>query len=349
MSIRHTEKNILADYRSDTVTRPTPAMLEAMMQARVGDDVMGEDPEITALEEETAALFGKEAAVFCPSGTMTNQIALMLHTRPGDEVICDSKSHIYLYEGGGMAANAMIQPRLIQGNFGRITAEQIESAINPDDPHKARTSLVSLENTSNRGGGSCYTLESIKEIRSLCQRKTLALHLDGARIFNALVAQKTKAPEMGALFDTLSICLSKSLGAPVGSLLLGSKEQIYEARRLRKRLGGGMRQAGYLAAAGRYALQHHIERLEEDHVKAKQLEILLQGMPWVEAILPVETNIVIFRMNSPEQTDLFCGYLQKNGILVGRIAPEEVRMVVHLDITESGFQSTLQHMNSFNP
>lgn len=337
----------ITDFRSDTVTRPTTGMLQAMMQAKVGDDVMGEDPEVTALEQETAALFGKEAAVFCPSGTMTNQIALMLHTRPGDEVICDSKSHIYLYEGGGMAANAMIQPRLIQGNFGRITAEQIESAINPDDPHKARTSLVSLENTSNRGGGSCYTLESIKEIRSLCQRKSLALHLDGARIFNALVAKKTKASEMGAPFDTISVCMSKSLGAPVGSLLLGSKQQIYEARRLRKRLGGGMRQAGYLAAAGRYALQHHLTRLEMDHEKAAQLGALLKQLPWVESVLPVETNIVIFRTKSVQIANRLCDKLGENGILIGRISPEELRMVVHLDIENSGFQNTLRHLHDF--
>lgn len=342
-------KNKHVDYRSDTVTRPTSGMLQAMMQARVGDDVMGEDPEVEALEKETAGMFGQEAAVFCPSGTMTNQIALMLHTRPGDEVICDAKSHIYLYEGGGMAANALIQPRLIQGNYGRIEAKQIEAAIHPDDPHKARTRLVSLEHTSNRGGGSCYAIESLRSIRTLCDQKGLALHLDGARVFNALLATNQKAEELGSLFDTISVCLSKSLGAPVGSLLLGSKAMIHEARRLRKRLGGGMRQAGYLAAAGRYALQHHLDRLTEDHHRAAEIGKVLRQMPWIETVLPVETNIVIFSTGNSARADGLYHFLKENGILIGRIGPDELRMVLHLDIDKEGFMKTLEVLETFQP
>ena len=242
------------ELRSDTFTKPTPNMLTAMMNAAVGDDVFGEDPSINALEQMAANMFGMEAALFCPSGTMTNQIAINVHTQPGDEVICEEGSHIYFYEGGGIGKNSGCQARLIKGNRGQITAAQIAEVINPDDVHRARTRLVSLENTCNRGGGSCYNLNEIAEIQNLCNAHGLSLHLDGARLMNAIVAQNEDPLTYGKLFHSISLCLSKGLGAPVGSVLLGSKEFIKEARRVRKVMGGGMRQAGVIAAAGLVAL-----------------------------------------------------------------------------------------------
>lgn len=316
-------------------------MKQAMIQAAVGDDVMGEDPSVNALERHIASMFGKEAAVFCPSGTMTNQIGLMLHTRPGDEVICDALSHIYLYEGGGMAANAGIQPRLLAGNQGKIRVEQIKNAINPDDPHKARTALVSLENTHNRGGGSCYPLKEMQAISAFCAEHALPLHLDGARIFNALVHTGITPTDIGALFDTISVCLSKGLGAPVGSVLLGTEAQIHEAKRLRKRLGGGMRQSGMLAAAGLYALEHHVVRLEEDHQLAKQLYGVISQYDWISSSEPPETNILIFEIATPLKVDGFLDHLKHYGILAGAIGGQGVRMVTHLDIpSESEIQLT---------
>src|SRR5579864_6122308 len=244
------------DFRSDTVTRPTPPMLAAMMQAKVGDDVFGEDPSINQLESMAAKLFGMEAALYCPSGTMSNQIAIKCHTQPGDEVICEKSSHVYIYEGGGIAFNSGSQVRALEGNLGRITAGQVSGAINPDDVHRARTSLVTLENTCNRGGGSCYDLEEIKKIRQVCSDNQLKLHLDGARLFNALVATGQTAGTYGELFDSISVCLNKGLGCPIGSILIGPAPFIRQARRVRKVFGGGMRQAGFMAAAGIYALEH---------------------------------------------------------------------------------------------
>ncbi|MES1224077.1 MAG: GntG family PLP-dependent aldolase, partial [Bacteroidota bacterium] len=260
---------MLIDFRSDTVTKPTKGMLDAMMKANVGDDVFGEDPSINELESYAAALFSMEEGLFCPSGTMTNQIAIKCHTQPGDEVICDESAHIYQYEGGGIAFNAGASVKLLNGDRGRITAEQVAASINADDVHKARTSLVCLENTSNRGGGSCYDFEEIKKIKEVCGANNLDFHLDGARLFNALVAKKETAKQYGEVFDSISICLSKSLGCPVGSVLLGKKDFIKKARRVRKAFGGGMRQAGFLAAAGIYALNNHITRLAEDHTHAR--------------------------------------------------------------------------------
>ncbi|MCX6351911.1 MAG: beta-eliminating lyase-related protein, partial [Bacteroidetes bacterium] len=256
---------MLIDFRSDTFTKPTPAMLDAMLKAEVGDDVFGEDPTVNHLEEMAAQMFGMEASIFCPSGTMTNQIGIKCHTQAGEEIICEKLSHVYQYEGGGIAFNAGCQVQTIDGHRGRITALQIEAAINPDDVHKPKTTLVSLENTANRGGGACYDFgESIK-IKNLCKEKDLKLHLDGARLFNALVKKRETPKQYGEIFDSISICLSKGLGAPVGSLLLGKKDYIHKARRIRKVFGGGWRQAGYLAAAGVYALTHNINRLQQDH------------------------------------------------------------------------------------
>jgi threonine aldolase len=333
---------MLIDYRSDTVTRPTPAMLEVMMKARVGDDVFGEDPSINELEGLAAGMFGKEAALFCPSGTMTNQIAIKCHTQPGDEVICDESAHVYQYEGGGIAFNSGASVKLLAGQLGRITSEQVMAAINPDDPHRAHSSLVCLENTSNRGGGSCYDINEIRRIREVCDKNDLALHLDGARLFNALVARKESPGQHGELFDTISICLSKSLGCPVGSLLLGPKDFIKKARRVRKVFGGGMRQAGFLAAAGIYALENHIERLATDHGNARRVADAIQRNRLVSSVLPVETNIIIFELKEPGGSHALVTKLKEHGILGYSISPSRVRLVVHLDITEPMVVKTME-------
>ncbi len=332
----------MIDFRSDTVTKPTAGMLQAMMAAKVGDDVFAEDPTVNRLESMAADMFGLEAGLFCPSGTMTNQIAIKVHTQPGDEVICDFLSHIYQYEGGGIAFNASCSVRLLQGDRGRITAEQVLAAINPDDVHKPVTKLVSLENTANRGGGSCYDFEEIKRIKKVCEEHDLAFHLDGARLFNALVAKKETAKQYGDAFDTISICLSKGLGTPVGSVLLGPKDFIKKARRVRKVFGGGMRQAGFLAAAGIYALENHVERLAEDHQHAQQIADALQKKDFTGEIFPVETNIVIFEIKGRFTAQHFIDEMKKKGILMFAISPTHVRMVVHLDITPAMMQEVIQ-------
>ena len=330
------------DFRSDTMTKPTMEMHEAMMNAAVGDDVFGEDPTVNALEKKAADLFEMEASLFCPSGTMTNQIAIKCHTQPGDEVICDVTSHIYQYEGGGIAFNSSASVKLLHGERGRITADQVLGGINPDDVHKARTSLVSLENTSNRGGGSCYEWNEIKKIRQVCDDHQLIFHLDGARLFNALVATGQSTKDYGKAFDSISICLSKSLGCPVGSLLLGKKDFIKKARRVRKVFGGGMRQAGYLAAAGIYALDHHIDRLSKDHEHARQIADVLKKKNFVSDILPVETNIIIFAVNDPYTAKSFTEKLKEKDILVHPISSNQVRMVVHLDVTPQKVSQTIE-------
>jgi len=272
---------MIIDFRSDTVTRPGPGMLQAMMSAKTGDDVFGEDPTINELEAVTAAIFGMEAGLFCPSGTMTNQIAIKCHTQPGDEVVCDKQNHVYYYEGGGIAFNSGCQVKPLDGDRGRISSDQVKESVNPDDPHKPRTRLVSLENTANRGGGSCYEFADFKLIREICSKNDLRLHLDGARLWNALVAKGEKPSDYGEIFDSISICLSKGLGAPVGSLLLGKQDYIKQARRVRKVFGGGMRQAGYLAAAGIYAIEHNIPRLAEDHEHAKEIAEALEKKSFI--------------------------------------------------------------------
>jgi threonine aldolase len=317
-------------------------MLEAMFKAKVGDDVFSEDPSINELEALGAKMFGMDAALFCPSGTMTNQIAIKCHTQPGDEVICEAGSHIYQYEGGGIAFNSGASAKLITGDRGRITAQQVvESINNADDVHKAKSSLVSLENTANRGGGSCYNLEEIKRIKQVCDQHSLLLHLDGARLFNALVAKKEKPEEYGTLFHSISICLSKGLGCPVGSLLVGTHDFIKKSKRIRKLFGGGMRQAGYLAAAGIYALQHQIERLQTDHDHAKQIEIALRKKEFIGTILPVETNIVIFEIKEKYTPSSFVSKMKEENILCFAISPTQVRIVVHLDITPDMIDKTI--------
>jgi threonine aldolase len=336
---------MIIDFRSDTVTKPTPAMLEAMIKAKVGDDVFGEDPSINELEIMSAEMFGMDAGLFCPSGTMTNQIAIKCHTQPGDEVICDESAHVYQYEGGGIAFNSGASVKLLYGDRGRITAEQIEAAINPDDPHRAHTSLVCLENTSNRGGGSCYDFPEIKKMQTLCKEKNLAFHLDGARLWNALVAKKETAKQYGETFDSISICLSKSLGCPVGSILLGKKDFIKKGRRIRKAFGGGMRQAGFLAAAGIYALQNNINRLSMDHEHSRLIAEVIAQKKFTKFVLPVETNIIIFELNDGITAPELVGKLKEQHILGYAISPNRIRLVIHLDINKEMVHQTIQTFN----
>jgi threonine aldolase len=341
--------NPMIDLRSDTVTRPTPAMLEAMMQARVGDDVFGDDETVNALQRKVAGLFGMEAALFCPSGTMTNQIGIKVHTQPGDEVICDQLAHVYRSEGGGIAFNSGASVRPLQGDQGRFTAQQVRENINPDDPHCARTRLVTVENTVTKGGGSCWDLTEIRRIRELCTERGLGFHLDGARLFNALVARGESPRQYGENFDTISVCLSKGLGAPGGSVLLGRKEQIKQAHRVRKVFGGGMRQAGFFAAAGIYALDHHVERLAEDHAKAKVLAKELASLGYVSSVLPVETNLVIFKLAAAVDPGRFLDFLLQRTIQACEIAPQTIRMVFHLDISDPQLDQLLDALRSFCP
>jgi len=331
----------MIDYRSDTVTAPTPAMLEVMMTARTGDDVFGEDPTVNLLEQRAAELFGMEAAIFCPSGTMTNQIAIKAHTQPGDEVICDRLSHIYQYEGGGIAFNAGCSVRLLEGDRGRVTADQVLHAINPDDVHKPVSTLVSLENTANRGGGSCYDFSEILAIKQVCASKDLRFHLDGARLFNALIAKKETPLQYGEAFDSISVCLSKGLGTPVGSVLIGTKDLIRKARRIRKIFGGGMRQAGILAAAGVYALENHVQRLNEDHAHAQIISEALAATDFTGTILPVETNIIIFEVQGKYTAAQLTATLEEHNILAIAISSTQVRLVTHLDITPAMVDETV--------
>lgn len=321
------------DFRSDTVTKPTPEMLHAMMQAKVGDDVFGEDETVTLLEQKLAKMFGMEAGLFCPSGTMTNQIAIKCFTQPMDEVICDQTAHVYRYEGGGIAYNSMASVRLLYGERGILTPALIAPEINAANIHYPNSSLVVLENTVNKGGGKCYHLSQIAPIKELCDQKGLKLHLDGARIFNALVATGDQAEEYGKYFDGISVCLSKGLGAPVGSVFLSDKATIKKATRIRKVLGGGMRQAGFLAAAGIYALDNHVDRLKYDHHHAKALAEALNKASFVTAVMPVETNIVLFDIKPNLTAEEVVNALTEKGILCSATASHTIRFVTHLDVS----------------
>jgi threonine aldolase len=336
------------DLRSDTVTKPTKGMLEAMWSAQVGDDVYGEDETVNALERKLAAVFGMEAGLFCPSGTMTNQIAIKCFTQPLDEVIADETAHVYRYEGGGIAFNSAASVRLLEGDRGRLRAEQIAEQINPENIHYPRTSLVVLENTVNRGGGSCYTLSQLAPIAHLCKERGLKLHLDGARIFNALVATGDDPKGYGKLFDGISVCLSKGLGAPVGSVLLGSAETITQARRIRKVFGGGMRQAGYLAAAGIYALDHQVKRLAEDHQHAQLLGETLLKQPYVKSLMPVDTNIVIFELHDAYPAEDFVEKMGIKGIQCNTFGKQQVRFVTHLDVNAEHLAYVVNTLNALN-
>lgn len=333
---------------SDTVTKPSPGMLAAMMSAEVGDDVFKEDPSVNALEEQTATLFEREAALFFPSGTMTNQTAIKIHTNPGDQLICDKYAHVYNYEGGGVSFNSGVSCRLIDGHRGMMTAEQVEAAVNPPDfYHSPLTKLVCIENTTNKGGGACWDFNELKRIKDISTKHGLAYHLDGARIWNALVNGNEIAADYGKLFDTISVCLSKGLGCPVGSLLIGDKSHIDKAIRVRKILGGGMRQAGYLAAAGSYALNHNIERLSNDHSKAKEIALVLESLRTVKKVEPVETNIIIFEVDQNViPADNFIQELLDKDIHIIGMGQGKLRMVTHLDYTDNMHEYLLASLQS---
>ena len=320
---------------SDTVTKPTQEMVLQMFQAKVGDDVYKQDPTVIELEARVAEFFGMEAALFFPSGTMANQTAIKLHTQPGEQLIADKWAHVYNYEGGGVSFNSGVSCCLLDGNRGMITAEQVAGAINnPEFYHSPLTSLVCVENTTNKGGGACYDFEEFKKIRQVCDANNLKFHLDGARIWNALVATNDHPKDYGKVFDTISVCLSKGLGAPIGSLLLSDKATIHRALRIRKIFGGGMRQVGYLAAAGLYALDHHIERLSEDHRRAKELAVVLQKLSWVAEVEPVETNILIFSVNTAIDENQLIDKLKQKGIAISSMGHGKLRIVTHLDYRE---------------
>ena len=320
---------------SDTVTKPTPEMLQYMFAAQVGDDVYKQDPTVIALEKRVAALFGKEAALFFPSGTMANQTAIKLHTQPGEQLIADKWAHVFNYEGGGVAFNSGVSCSLLDGHRGMITAKQVAAAItDPEFYHSPLTSLVCVENTTNKGGGACYDLLELRNIKAVCDAHQLKFHMDGARIWNALVANKENPKQYGEIFDTISVCLSKGLGAPIGSVLIADAKTIHRALRIRKQLGGGMRQVGYLAAAGLYALDHHIDRLAEDHRRAKELGQQLAALSWVSIVEPVETNIVIFSVQATVNENLVQDYLKQKGIAISSMGHGKLRLVTHLDYKE---------------
>jgi len=331
---------MIIDLRSDTVTKPSKEMLQAMLTAQVGDDVFMEDPTVNELEELSAKMFGKEAGLFCPSGTMTNQIAAKAHTAPGEEVILHKYSHLYYYEGGGLMTNSGVSVALINNDSGMINSEEVLDNINPNEIHRPKTSLVCVENTMNKGGGVVYCNKELASISEICKKYKLYYHLDGARVFNALAVTNQPSFECGRIFDSISICLSKGLGAPVGSVLIGNKGFIDKARRIRKRFGGGMRQAGYIAAAGIYALKNNIERLKEDHTRAKEIESSLKNLNWVEKVIPVETNIIIFKVKLPLTAHETMYKLNEKGIKSFSIDKQSIRFVTHLDFNDKMLEQT---------
>lgn len=328
-------RKMMIDLRSDTVTKPTPKMLEAMMSAEIGDDVFGEDPSINKLQTQAANLFGMEGSLFCPSGTMTNQIALTVHVSSFEEIILEKDSHIYQYEGGGIFHHSRASVKLLDGIEGKITATQIEQAINPSDIHKPISKLVSLENTTNRGGGSAYSIDEMREISKVCKKHGLLLHLDGARFFNAHAVENYDLKEIGNLFDSISICLSKGLGCPVGSLVLGNDQFINKALRIRKVFGGGMRQAGFLAAAASYALENNLNRLQEDHKLAKEIEKIISEIKYIKSIKTVHTNIIIFELDLKVNPQAFLNYLKDNKVYAVSFGEQNIRFVTHLDVNGS--------------
>lgn len=338
---------MLIDLRSDTITKPSKKMLQAMMDAEVGDDVYAEDPSVNALEKRLATLFGMDVALFFPSGTMANQTALKLHTQPGDQVICDKYAHIYNYEGGGASFNSGISCHLIDGHRGMFTAEQVEAAINPPDfYHSPLTRLVEVENTTNKGGGACWDFGELQKIKTIANKHQLGYHLDGARLWNALIAKNETPKQYGQLFDTISVCLSKGLGCPMGSVLLGNKNIMKGALRIRKILGGGMRQVGFAAAAGLYALDHHYDRLVEDHEKAKEIGEALSQLAVVKHIDPIETNIIIFELNDDVQDSGFIEQLKDKQVYISAMGGGKLRVVTHLDYTDAMHEKFLALLKS---
>lgn len=339
---------MIIDLRSDTVTKPTKGMLDAMMSANVGDDVYKEDPTVNALEERIANMFGKKAALFFPTGSMANQAAIKLHTNPGEQVICDKYAHVYNYEGGGASFNSGVSCKLIDGHRGMFTANQVVESINPPDfYHSPLTRLVAVENTTNKGGGACWDFDEIKKIRTVCDEHNLGYHLDGARLWNAMVAKNETAKQYGEVFDTISVCLSKGLGCPIGSVLVGDEALMEGAIRIRKIFGGGMRQVGYLAAAGLYALDNHIERLAEDHKKAKEIGEVLITLPQVKIVEPIETNIVIFELQPDVNETAFVQKLAENNIHIIGMGGGKLRMVTHLDYTDAMHKKLLEVLSNF--
>lgn len=336
----------MIDLRSDTVTKPSQPMLEAMMKAQVGDDVFQEDPTVNAFQDRVASLFGHEAALFCPSGTMTNQIGIKAHTQPGDELICAEDAHVYRYEGGGPSFNSGVSVYPLDDERGQFTAQQVEEAVAPNDIHKPQSQLVVIENTANHGGGSCWSLNAIQQIREVCDKHGLKLHLDGARLYNALVAND-ETPEMyGRLFDSISICFSKGLGIPAGSVLIGDQAYIDKAIKFRKIMGGGLRQGGILAAAGDYALDHHVNRLADDHQQAKRLESELNSQSYIQRVLPVETNIVVSELKPDYPIHDFIDKLYQQGIKAVPFGGQKVRMVTHLDVDDKQLDYVLDALKN---
>ena len=337
---------MIIDLRSDTVTKPSKGMLEAMMQAKVGDDVFKEDETVNELEDRIAKMFGKSHALFFPSGSMANQTALKLHTNPGDQVVCDKYAHIYNYEAGGASFNSGISCKLIDGDRGMFTARQVLDAINPQDFYYAQTALVEIENTTNKGGGSCWEFSEILKIREICNSHNLGFHLDGARLWNALVAKNETLKEYGDVFDTISVCLSKGLGCPIGSVLVGDERLMKNAIRLRKVFGGNMRQVGYLAAAGLYALDNNIDRLVDDHKRAKEIESTLKELSFIKTVEPVETNIIIFELNEDVNEITFVQKLIDDNIKIIGMGGGKLRMVTHLDYTDDMHNRLLDVLKS---
>jgi threonine aldolase len=339
---------MIIDLISDTVTRPTKGMLEVMMHAKVGDDVFKMDPTVNELQEKAANMFGMEDALFFPSGTMANQTAIKLHTQPGDQLICDKYAHVFNYEGGGAAFNSGVTCKLIDGNRGMFTAEQLQEAVaGRADIHVPYSRLVCVENTTNKGGGACWDFAELGKVQKVAKKNNLAFHLDGARLFNALVAKNETPKQYGHLFDTISICLSKGLGAPIGSILLGSKASIAKALRIRKLFGGAMRQGGFLASAGIYALNNHVARLAEDHQKAKEIGAVLEAVSYVTEVALIETNIVIFYVHETIGADNFIQKMKDKNILLTPMGEGRIRIVTHLDYTNEMHEILLKELKNF--
>jgi threonine aldolase len=339
---------MIIDLRSDTVTKPTQAMMQAIITAKVGDDVYKEDPTTNRLEQKLADMFGMDTALFFPTGSMANQAAIKMHTQPGEQLIADKWAHVYNYEGGGVSFNSGVSCKLLDGNRGMITVAQVEENINPPDfYHSPLTSLVCLENTTNKGGGACYDFSEIENIRKICDKHGLGLHLDGARIWNALVAKKEDPKNYGKIFDTISVCLSKGLGTPMGSVLIGKKEIMQKAMRVRKVLGGGMRQIGFMAAAGIYALDNHVQRLAEDHKKASEIAEILSKQPFVKKVEPTETNIVIFYLSEGISEEKFMQDLLQKNIKISGMGQGKLRIVTHLDYTDEMHEKFLEILKNY--
>ena len=334
---------------SDTVTKPTPEMLQAMFNAKVGDDVFKQDPTVNEFERIVADLFGMEAALFFPTGTMANQTAIKLNTNPGDQIICDKWSHIHLYESGGASSNSGVNFNLLDGSRGMITAEQVKEGINdPEFYHTPMSKMVGIENTTNKGGGACYEISELQKIKQVCVDHNLKYHLDGARLWNAMIAKKQQPKQFGELFDTISVCFSKGMGCPIGSVLLSDAETIHRALRIRKIFGGNMRQSGYLAAAGIYALQNNINRLEEDHKRAKELGQVLEQLPWIEKVAPVETNILIFEVKKELDEKMVIEKFKDKGILISSMGQGKLRIVTHLDYRQVMHEYVLEALEKLS-